>query len=225
MSTSNSNARQHRRLLSKKKNSKLHSAQITQPCDSILSNLSADTTNSTSHETRLELSKHSPLLHSSIFENISYGPVPPTTSSARPANTTNRPQPPQHAQAYDQRLLSPKLRFSASHIGLGRAMDTSPTRPGSDGKPQRYSDEVKPDSAKKSKSMFSALLSGVKGTPRRPTISSPVNPTHVTHVSIDNETGKYTVCLLLDALHYTQFSNSFIAAKLHRSQPLICSQG
>jgi p21-activated kinase 1 len=44
------------------------------------------------------------------------------------------------------------------------------------------------------------LLNGVKGTPRRPTISSPVNPTHVTHVSIDNETGKYTVCLHLITL-------------------------
>ncbi|TID20805.1 Pkinase-domain-containing protein [Venturia nashicola] len=191
--------RQHRRLLSTKKISFLHSAHITQPSHiSIQDDLSSDTTH-----TRLELQKQSPHLSSSIFETISYGTVPvpvpvavpTTTSSTRPAHLTFRPQPPHHARTYDQRLLSPKLRCSASHIGLGRAMDTSPTRSGttnSDGKPQRYSDEVKPDSAKKSKGMFSALLSGVKGTPRRPTISSPVNPTHVTHVSIDNETGKYT---------------------------------
>ncbi|QDS71944.1 hypothetical protein FKW77_000829 [Venturia effusa] len=184
--------RQHRRLLSKKKNSFLHSAQI------ILPDFPFD-----AGSTRPELDTHSPQLSPTIFENFAYNPVsvPPTPSSARPASTANttnnpnRPPPPKHAQTYDQRLLSPKLRLSASHIGLGRAMDTSPTRSGpnsSDGKAQRYSDEVKPDSAKKSKSMFSALLSGVKGTPRRPTISSPVNPTHVTHVSIDNETGKYT---------------------------------
>ncbi|KAE9977421.1 hypothetical protein EG328_002070 [Venturia inaequalis] len=205
MSTSNSTPpRQHRRLLTRKKNSFLHST--THPAPSIPEDLSPDTsdTSQSPQNTRLKLEKHSPRLSQSLFENISYGPasvpIPPTTSSTRPAHIAIRPPPPPHAHTYDQRLLSPKLRFSASHIGLGRAMDTSPTRPGtnnntnssSDGKPQRYSDEVKPDSAKKSKSMFSALLSGVKGTPRRPTISSPVNPTHVTHVSIDNETGKYT---------------------------------
>lgn len=204
MSTSNPTPPvQHRRLLSTKNSPFLHSAR-----HSTTNDLSSDTSNSVELNTRLELDKHSPHLSSSIFGNFSYGPVPPTTSSNRPANTTTRPPPPQQAITYDQRLLSPKLRFSASHIGLGRAMDTSPTRPGinnSDGKPQRYSDEIKPESAKKSKSMFSALLSGVKGTPRRPTISSPVNPTHVTHVSIDNETGKYTVCLHLDALTARNF--------------------
>ncbi|KAF2434284.1 Pkinase-domain-containing protein [Tothia fuscella] len=57
---------------------------------------------------------------------------------------------------------------------------------------QRYSDEpTRPESTRK-KSMFSTLLNGVKGSPRRPTISTPTNPTHVTHVSIDNETGQYT---------------------------------
>jgi hypothetical protein len=56
---------------------------------------------------------------------------------------------------------------------------------------QRYSDEARPDGKKKS--MFANLLNGVKSNPRRPTISTPSNPMHVTHVGIDNETGKFTV--------------------------------
>jgi hypothetical protein len=36
-------------------------------------------------------------------------------------------------------------------------------------------------------------MSSMLGSPRRPTISTPTNPMHVTHVSIDNQTGEFTV--------------------------------
>ncbi|KAF2398615.1 Pkinase-domain-containing protein [Trichodelitschia bisporula] len=74
-------------------------------------------------------------------------------------------------------------------------MDQQPRRTPTDSSPgttsprQRYSDEARPD---KKKGMFSSLLNGVKGNQRRPTISTPTNPTHVTHVSIDNATGQFT---------------------------------
>ncbi|KAF2641094.1 Pkinase-domain-containing protein [Massarina eburnea CBS 473.64] len=97
-----------------------------------------------------------------------------------------------------------KLRQSASFTALaGRSkMDTiTPPRSDSGTKSprQRYSDEAesstkaskrRSDGGKK-KGTFSSLFSGFS-SPRRPTISTPTNPMHVTHVSIDNETGEFT---------------------------------
>jgi p21-activated kinase 1 len=98
-----------------------------------------------------------------------------------------------------------KLRESRSFGALARKMDTI-TPPRSDGGTtsprQRYSDEAdlssktskrKSDGGKK-KGTFSSLFSGFS-SPRRPTISTPTNPMHVTHVSIDNQTGEFTVCV------------------------------
>lgn len=203
---------QHRRLT--KKNNALH--QSSHPSKARDSAISALSDASSTQGARLSLSQHSPHFDQAIFDNISYDSIQPQTSPTRPL-TTSRPPPPatlQHAQTYDERLLSPKLRLSDSaHPKPYFQMDRTPPREtySSDGKSQRYSDEVKPESAKKSKSMFSALLSGVKGTPRRPTISSPVNPTHVTHVSIDNETGKYTVCLSSSTLSGFKDCAAFIS--------------
>ncbi|KAF2755720.1 Pkinase-domain-containing protein [Pseudovirgaria hyperparasitica] len=62
---------------------------------------------------------------------------------------------------------------------------------------QRYSDESETQKKRRSdggkkKGGFSSFVSNLVGSPRRPTISTPTNPMHVTHVSIDNETGLYT---------------------------------
>jgi hypothetical protein len=51
------------------------------------------------------------------------------------------------------------------------------------------SDGAKGDGKKKIFSLFKSSPS----TSRRPTISAPSNATHITHVGIDNETGKFTV--------------------------------
>jgi hypothetical protein len=56
------------------------------------------------------------------------------------------------------------------------------------------------------------------GSPRRPTISTPTNPMHVTHVSIDNETGDYTVRDTL-GLPYTCASTQ-LQTKLFRAMRL-----
>ncbi|KAL5386240.1 hypothetical protein DPSP01_004321 [Paraphaeosphaeria sporulosa] len=97
---------------------------------------------------------------------------------------------------------SPKLRQSASFT-LARRMNDTITPPRSDGGTksprQRYSDEAdaahsknrKSDGGKK-KGAFSSFMNSMLGSPRRPTISTPTNPMHVTHVSIDNETGEFT---------------------------------
>ena len=117
-----------------------------------------------------------------------------TTATAGP----RRPAGPQHSQTADQpsRFRSPKLRQSASFNTLARKMDTPPS--GTKSPRNRYSDDG--DLAKKRRSdggkkkgTFSTFMSSMLGSPRRPTISTPTNPMHVTHVSIDNETGEFTV--------------------------------
>ncbi|EME88094.1 uncharacterized protein MYCFIDRAFT_48302 [Pseudocercospora fijiensis CIRAD86] len=57
---------------------------------------------------------------------------------------------------------------------------------------QRYSDEGKEAKVLKKKSGFSSLMSSLVGAPRKPTISAPENPVHVTHVGYDQETGEFT---------------------------------
>ncbi|KAF2804722.1 Pkinase-domain-containing protein [Mytilinidion resinicola] len=120
--------------------------------------------------------------------------------SVQQSNSNPPRPPPQHAHTADPRFISPKLRQSASFQALGRVMETI-TPPRSDGGTksprQRYSDEGdtaknrKSDGGKK-KGGFSSFMNSMLGSPRRPTISTPTNPMHVTHVSIDNETGEYT---------------------------------
>ncbi len=136
---------------------------------------------------------------------ITYQPVsaalsPPNIASARTRSSvaTFVPTPLSHSKTFDERLLSPKLRASQSFAALDTATKMeriSPPRSEKNDQQvsprQRYSDEARSDGKKKS--MFANLLNGVKSGPRRPTISTPSNPMHVTHVGIDNETGKFTV--------------------------------
>ncbi|KAF2870298.1 kinase-like domain-containing protein [Massariosphaeria phaeospora] len=110
-----------------------------------------------------------------------------------------RPQPP---HTHSSKHKAPKLRQSASFTALARSTMESITPPRSDGGTksprQRYSSETdgtiknrKSDGGKK-KGGFSSFVNSMLGSPRRPTISTPTNPMHVTHVSIDNETGAFT---------------------------------
>jgi p21-activated kinase 1 len=91
-------------------------------------------------------------------------------------------------------------------------MDTTTTPPSTHAnKTNRYSDGSG-DAAKKrlsggakKKGTFSNFMSSMLGSPRRPTISTPTNPMHVTHVSIDNHTGEYTVGGIPHGLRSTAF--------------------
>lgn len=58
---------------------------------------------------------------------------------------------------------------------------------------QRYSDEAKDSKVLKKKSGFSSFMNNLVGSPRRPNISAPENPVHVTHVGYDPESGEFTV--------------------------------
>ena len=131
-----------------------------------------------------------------------------------------RPPPPQHSLTADylpapqpkKQSKSPKLRQSASFTLAARKMNDTITPPRSDGGTksprQRYSDEADSSHAKnrksdggKKKGTFSSFMNSMLGSPRRPTISTPTNPMHVTHVSIDNETGEFTVRISVFSHH------------------------
>jgi p21-activated kinase 1 len=124
----------------------------------------------------------------------------PHSSKQQQQQQQLRPPGPVHTQTTDgtqpsRFKKSPRLRQSTSFQQLTRKMDTPPS--GVKSPRNRYSDEA--DSPKsrrldnKKKGAFSTFMSSMLGSPRRPTISTPTNPMHVTHVSIDNQTGEFTV--------------------------------
>jgi p21-activated kinase 1 len=65
---------------------------------------------------------------------------------------------------------------------------------------QRYSDEARESNKLKKKSGFSSFMKDLVGTPRRPAISAPENPVHVTHVGYDSNTGEFTVGYIFRAV-------------------------
>ena len=87
-------------------------------------------------------------------------------------------------------LADPSVRLSESFAATGRRMEDIASPRGD----LRYGDEAKEGKALKKKSGFSKFVNDLVGSPRRPAISAPENPVHVTHVGYDQETGEFTVC-------------------------------
>lgn len=61
--------------------------------------------------------------------------------------------------------------------------------------PKRFSDEAKEPkmgTALRKKSGFSGFMTSLVGSQKKPTISAPENPVHVTHVGYDSSTGQFT---------------------------------
>ena len=116
-------------------------------------------------------------------------------------------QQPSKRTSITQALASPRLRQSASFYGpVNRQMETA-TPPRSDRSDtggtqsprQRYSDEANGSGGAKlrKKSGISNVLDKFLSSPRKPQISAPENPVHVTHVGYNEETGEFTVRRLL----------------------------
>ncbi|KAI0894563.1 Pkinase-domain-containing protein [Annulohypoxylon nitens] len=112
----------------------------------------------------------------------------------------NRPAPPPSDSSPDPRVMSPPLRQSASFSALdavnmsekshGARVNESQVVP-----PKRYSDEgkeLKGPGVLRKKSGFSGLMSTLVGSQKKPVISAPENPVHVTHVGYDSSTGQFT---------------------------------
>ncbi|KAH7151877.1 kinase-like domain-containing protein [Dactylonectria estremocensis] len=98
----------------------------------------------------------------------------------------------------DSQFTSPTLRPSNSFTGMDSSLSEKGLGPraptdGSMGT-KRYSDdgkEPKPAVLRK-KSGFSGFMNSLVGSPKKPVISAPENPVHVTHVGYDSATGQFT---------------------------------
>lgn len=75
---------------------------------------------------------------------------------------------------------------SAPQIGSARTVEVAS---------KRFSDEskdLKAPSMLRKKSAFSGFMTSLVGSPKKPLISAPENPVHVTHVGYDSNTGQFT---------------------------------
>lgn len=105
----------------------------------------------------------------------------------------------------DTRVAGLSLRQSASFSAAADTMAASEKSQGykaSDNQlsqSKRFSDESKEPkmSVLRKKSGFSGFMTSLVGSPKKPTISAPENPVHVTHVGYDSSTGQFTVSLPL----------------------------
>lgn len=113
-----------------------------------------------------------------------------STSSLRPPH--NYP----HASSESRvALADPTIRLSRSLAATGRQMDDIVQPRGELGQRnprQRLSDEGREGKGGRKKTGFSSVWNNLVGAPKKPTISAPENPVHVTHVGYDNETGEFT---------------------------------
>ncbi|KAI1633256.1 hypothetical protein F4809DRAFT_33385 [Biscogniauxia mediterranea] len=118
----------------------------------------------------------------------------PTYQPAR-----SRPAPPLSKSASNTHAMSPPLRrsasFSAADGNMSEKAYSSRSPDNQPGGPKRYSDETKEPKGPgvlRKKSGFSGLMSTLVGSPKKPVISAPENPVHVTHVGYDSSTGQFT---------------------------------
>ncbi|KAK7398659.1 signal transducing kinase of the PAK [Neonectria punicea] len=117
-----------------------------------------------------------------------------------PVHRHNHHQPPLLKVAGpDSHLTTPILRPSASFTAMESSLSEKGLGPraptdGSLGNPKRYSDDGRePKSAVlRKKSGFSGFMNSLVGSPKKPVISAPENPVHVTHVGYDSATGQFT---------------------------------
>ena len=149
------------------------------------------------------------------FDKIAYGSQNP--HDAQPSlQSQSQPHSPALAPAFEEQhphrpaLQQSSSTFSGSKsareraasrldkalVAAGRRMEDLNARGGDSGARsprQRYSDEARETNKLKKKSGFSSFMNNLVGTPRKPTISAPENPVHVTHVGYDQNTGEFTV--------------------------------
>lgn len=180
-----------------------HAAAFSVGTPSIANNSNSALANSPSlgshlHLRRLSLEATEDLLGApfdgaAISQIESSGLASPRASLQRPAV----PPTPKHAP--DLQLASPPPRSTSTL----RSMDTSDSEKVQVARvpepqitsPKRFSDEAKDPkpSILRKKSGLSAIVNSLVGSQKKPVISAPENPVHVTHVGYDSSTGQFTV--------------------------------
>ncbi|RYO78846.1 hypothetical protein DL766_003306 [Monosporascus sp. MC13-8B] len=138
---------------------------------------------------------HFETTRSPAYQQQSFSPSPPSQS---PSSTRPPAPPPLSQSSPDRRHMSPALRHSASFsptaMPLSEKSQGTRVTEAQTSAPKSYSDEgkeLKPGVLRK-KSGFSGLMSTLVGSPKKPVISAPENPVHVTHVGYDSSTGQFT---------------------------------
>lgn len=106
--------------------------------------------------------------------------------------------PPPLARSVTDAKNRPGLRISRSFNTMDSSlMNNTAGRPMETGlmSPKRHSGEAQPSKPPilRKKSGFTDFVTKVVGVQRKPTISAPENPVHVTHVGYDSSTGVFTV--------------------------------
>lgn len=173
------------------------------------------------------------ILHN--FDTILQQPAPSTAPRLPHQHsdlTAAHPTHPATARANTADIVAnPDVRLSESLAATGRRMEDIPQSRGpaaARNPASRLSDEAKESKLKK-KSGFSKFMNELVGSPRRPAISAPENPVHVTHVGYDQETGEFTVRsrlgVLSQALIVHSTAGSLGRALLTRSLGAGSSQG
>lgn len=146
---------------------------------------------------------HLEATRSPTYQQKSFTPSPQQT----PASATHRPPPPPLSNAnpegqglghYKKPLaLRRSASFTADRANMMSEKSQGPkVSETQSSTPTRYSDEGKEPKGPgvlRKKSGFSGLMSTLVGSQKKPVISAPENPVHVTHVGYDSSTGQFTV--------------------------------
>lgn len=135
---------------------------------------------------------------------------PPASSPAVPTLSSLHPRSPAYPPAAasqpptDKRLLSPRLRSSASFSSMDPSVTEKisgggrPAESPSIGGNKRFSEDGSGRDFKsavlRKKSGLSGFVNSLVGSQKKPAISAPENPVHLTHVGYDSSTGQFTVC-------------------------------
>nr|POE75535.1 serine/threonine-protein kinase ste20 [Quercus suber] len=129
---------------------------------------------------------------SSPSSPIAQPPIPTFATEQRSSRPSGDHGP--HIPLYLPNVADPTVNLSQSLAATGRKMQDVTIPHGELGggltsPRQRMSDEAKENKLKK-KTGFSSFFN--LSSPRRPAISAPENPVHVTHVGYDQQTGEFT---------------------------------
>lgn len=132
-----------------------------------------------------------------VLNRLDASPAP----SSRPLSIQRQNVPPP-LKSHDSSTSSPALKPSTTFGSMGMAVEKGSAVRGTDSPPlgnvKRFSDDgrdLKSSMLRKKTGGLSGFVNSLVGSPKKPAISAPENPVHVTHVGYDSNTGQFTVSL------------------------------
>jgi p21-activated kinase 1 len=130
-----------------------------------------------------------------VLNRLDANPAP----SSRPLSIQRQNIPPP-LKSHDSYTSSPALKSSTTFGKMDVALEKGSAMRGTDSPPlgnvKRFSDDgrdLKSTMLRKKTGGLSGFVNSLVGSPKKPAISAPENPVHVTHVGYDSTTGQFTV--------------------------------